>query len=739
MLANQFIVKPIFVKAEAILINFFRQLTLPWLVSLLAMTLFIGLWSQYEAKAQQQLHLTRFAATLQLSIRPLLNSSDPQWLKAQLAHIGHNSGLGLTTIAVFDRQHQMLISTGPTDMVRPLGKNEQIDRFQLVSSDPYLIALQPVAEPAAANTSALRPLAQQYYIMLVVEQLPLSAAWLMPVLIVALIGGGVLLLFRLTVTQHQQRLHIDVSLLTHKLNQLRHGQLNVKVEEQLVGELTPLQDEINALASAQASMQQQLQNQQQLQQQQLEALQHEQAQTKAQTALIQQQRSQQLQQLQLLGQNIQQLLEQNLCADELTWQLNAQLFLLQHTSANTTAESINLAQFLAAQVPQLQAQLANRNVSLQLFEAADNCRYNVECCAHTLAILLQALLRLGCRSNEVSEISLYVQLNAEQRQLQLTLICDGDGLSRAVRQKLMQDTATMQPWQDVDIAIVASARQDLAGDISVQSLDGLGCTLQVKLALTAISPQEAVMLQHVLLFDNQPARLKERAASLSALTGYLASCNDLADLQRKVSLHQYDAAIIFLPEEGSAPAEPQRWQAIMQMLNRCQRVLCYASAQTCATWQQLLQLPVSIGPFCLQQLTQTLPPGAEVPKLLVVDDNATNLAFIRVLLQHQTLQLETAVTGAEAIALCAHQRFDLILLDIQLPDIAGTEVARQLRQQPEYQQTPILAFTAHALDAEIEQFLQAGMNDVIIKPLSADNLKQIMRWCQSARKTDSRT
>ena len=166
--------------------------------------------------------------------------------------------------------------------------------------------------------------------------------------------------------------------------------------------------------------------------------------------------------------------------------------------------------------------------------------------------------------------------------------------------------------------------------------------------------------------------------------------------------------------------------------------MCYASANSRLRWQQLLHLPVSAVPFCLQQLTQSVPQGALLPKLLVVDDNTTNLAFVRVLLQQQALQLQTASTGAEALQLCAQQRFDLILLDIQLPDIAGTEVARQLRQLAEYQHTPILAFTAHALDEEIEQFLQAGMNDVIIKPLGADNLQQIMRWCQSARKTDSR-
>lgn len=719
------------------MINFFRQLTLPWLVSLLAMALFTGLWYQYEAKTQQQLQLARFAATLQLSIRPLLNTSDPQWLKAQLAHIGHNSGLGLTTIAVFDRQHQLLISTGPTDMVRPLSPDEHIDRFQLVSFGHYLIAFQPVAEPGAAHNNTLKPTAQQHYVMLVVEQAALSAAWLMPVLMVALIGGGVLLLFRRTILQHQQRLHIDVSLLTHKLNQLRHGQLNVKVEDQLVSELTPLQQGLNALASAQAVTQQQLRMQLQQQQQQLEVLQQEHAQATAQTALIQQRSRQQQQQLQMVGKNMQQLLGQNLSGDELAWQLNAQLLLLQHSSDHTIAESINLAQFLAVQIPQLQAQLASRNVSLQLFEAADNCCFNTVLCRQTLAILLQAMLRLGCRSNEVSEISLYLQLKAEQRQLQLTLICDGDGLNSAVRQRLIQDAATPQPWQDADIAIVASARQRLATQLSVQSLDGLGCTLQLTLALTALSPADTVVLQHVLLFDHQPARLKERAASLSALTGYLASCNDLAELERKVALHLYDAAIIFLPAEQPAPAELQRWQALKQRLSRCQKVLCYASANTGPRWQQLLQLPVSAAPFCLQQLTHPAPPGAALPKLLVVDDNTTNLAFVRVLLQQQALQLQTASTGAEALQLCAQQRFDLILLDIQLPDIAGTEVARQLRQLAEYQHTPILAFTAHALDEEIEHFLQSGMNDVIIKPLGANNLQQIMRWCQSASKTDS--
>ena len=78
-------------------------------------------------------------------------------------------------------------------------------------------------------------------------------------------------------------------------------------------------------------------------------------------------------------------------------------------------------------------------------------------------------------------------------------------------------------------------------------------------------------------------------------------------------------------------------------------------------------------------------------RILVVDDNATNLAFIRVLMKEQPVQLYTANCGQEALKLCQQQLFDVILLDIQLPDIKGTEVAMQLRQLAGYQQIPILA------------------------------------------------
>ena len=111
----------------------------------------------------------------------------------------------------------------------------------------------------------------------------------------------------------------------------------------------------------------------------------------------------------------------------------------------------------------------------------------------------------------------------------------------------------------------------------------------------------------------------------------------------------------------------------------------------------------------------------------------TERRIIQMLLKQQPLHLTTANCAQQALQLCAQQQFDVILLDIQLPDLHGTEVAKQLRQTREYQTTPILAFTAHALADEVASFKAAGMNDVIFKPLEVSKLQQILRWCLSVK------
>ena len=113
-----------------------------------------------------------------------------------------------------------------------------------------------------------------------------------------------------------------------------------------------------------------------------------------------------------------------------------------------------------------------------------------------------------------------------------------------------------------------------------------------------------------------------------------------------------------------------------------------------------------------------------------MDDNKTNLAFVKAILSQQQLDVDTAATGAEAIRLAKSRRYQLILMDIQLPDMSGILATHMIRQLPQHQDTVIMAFTAHALPEEIQQFHQAGMNDVVIKPLDAQKVADLIRRCQ---------
>lgn len=714
---------------------------MPWLIALLVMSVFTGLWYQYEAKAQQRIDIARFAATLQLSIRPLLRNDDYDWLKAQLSHIGHSSGLAVTAIAIFDQNHRLMLATDTPAILQQFTAETMLNGYTLLSYQNQFLAVQPItpAEADPVSGISLRPGSGPYYLVLAIDNAVGYGVWLVPVMIVGLIGGLVLLLWQHRWSQLIQRLHTDLSLLTHKLNQLRHGQLNVRVDEQLVPELTPVQQGFNELAQAQADKLQQLQSALQQQQQHNVQLQQQHDVLQQQCQQLQGRCQQMQQQIALRLQHIHQLQrQQHELPEQLFAQyLAAQLLLLQLDTGPAMSDDsrVQLTALLAGQLPQFDQLLADHNVTLQLFEGADNPGFELTFCPQLLQTLLCAMLQLGCRSTNVTEISLKVQLDSTATVLRLNITNNGDGIAKRVRQLLQgQDTSTLQ-WHESDIAIVMAVKQQLNATLLLQSLDGLGGNISLAIPVHGLSELPRSALQHVLLFDSQSSNLQERSNSLAALAAHVAKCSDLSELTMKSGQYLYDVAIIFLPE----PAQLSVWHQVLQDLSSRGKVLCYAVPAQLAVWQEALKLPVTSSPFVLAQVLDATEAGTHLAKLLVVDDNPTNLAFVRVLLKQHPLQLFTASCGTEALTLCRQQRFDVILLDIQLPDIDGTEVARRLRQTPEYQHTPILAFTAHALDDEVQLFLQAGMNDVIIKPLEAAKLQHILRWCSSAVKTDSIT
>lgn len=111
--------------------------------------------------------------------------------------------------------------------------------------------------------------------------------------------------------------------------------------------------------------------------------------------------------------------------------------------------------------------------------------------------------------------------------------------------------------------------------------------------------------------------------------------------------------------------------------------------------------------------------NAILPKILVVDDTAANLVAMRRLLAHSGAQIFEARSGNEALALCLDQHFALILLDVNMPDMDGFEVAALLGETEQLRETPIIFVTAaYANDLHRLKGYRSGAVDYIAKPVN---------------------
>ncbi len=113
--------------------------------------------------------------------------------------------------------------------------------------------------------------------------------------------------------------------------------------------------------------------------------------------------------------------------------------------------------------------------------------------------------------------------------------------------------------------------------------------------------------------------------------------------------------------------------------------------------------------------------------VLVVEDNELNRLVIQGLLKKVGIRVTVAHHGQEAVTLLAGENaFDLVLMDIQMPVMDGHEATRQIRQELQLTDLPIIGLTAHALTEERQRCMDSGMNDFITKPVSPGLLYSVL-------------
>ena len=126
---------------------------------------------------------------------------------------------------------------------------------------------------------------------------------------------------------------------------------------------------------------------------------------------------------------------------------------------------------------------------------------------------------------------------------------------------------------------------------------------------------------------------------------------------------------------------------------------------------------------------KTMRSSAGLPAILAVEDNPVGLRVLRHALKGRAVDVDTATDGAEAVRAAAARHYDLILMDLQMPQMDGLEATAAVRRLPGYDSVPILALTANYSDEIRQQCQQHGMQDFLSKPVTPPALwSAVSRW-----------
>lgn len=116
-------------------------------------------------------------------------------------------------------------------------------------------------------------------------------------------------------------------------------------------------------------------------------------------------------------------------------------------------------------------------------------------------------------------------------------------------------------------------------------------------------------------------------------------------------------------------------------------------------------------------------------KILIVDDNETNLQVAKGLMAPYKMNIDTAVSGFDALVLIKDKKYDLIFMDHMMPEMDGVDTTRRIRQMEGiyFKTVPIVALTANSITGARENFLKQGFNDFLAKPIEGKELERILK------------
>jgi two-component system cell cycle response regulator DivK len=115
--------------------------------------------------------------------------------------------------------------------------------------------------------------------------------------------------------------------------------------------------------------------------------------------------------------------------------------------------------------------------------------------------------------------------------------------------------------------------------------------------------------------------------------------------------------------------------------------------------------------------------------ILVVEDNTVIMELIRFLFTTLGYEIKEAMDGFEALKIANENRFNLILLDVQLPGFDGLQILKEIKKLPEVNKTPVIVSVAHSMQDYKDCFLKAGCRGCVSRLIDIDGFKTILDSC----------
>jgi len=316
------------------------------------------------------------------------------------------------------------------------------------------------------------------------------------------------------------------------------------------------------------------------------------------------------------------------------------------------------------------------------------------------------------------------------------------------------------------LAISRSLVEMMGGELWVQSQMGKGSTFSFTVHLQAAVTSDAQATVHqalrgktVLLVDDMASSRQVLAKRLGDAGMHPVKCESAAQVLQSPQLGQAACVLIDvnMPDiDGYALAEQLRQQRPANTLP----IIMMGALSEQASQERLESLSLQgflIKPIDSQELVSTLNRISQAHaqtaskalvnqevvaptnalQILLVEDTPINQTLESILLSRLGFEVALASNGVEGVEAFSNANYDLILMDIQMPEMGGieaTKMIREIEQARHLKRTPIIAVTANALKGDRERYFEAGMDGYVSKPLLMDALKtEIERVLEHAK------